>query len=495
MSLTLDSFFPSRALDGSRSFPADHPSIPEARWARRMIAAAAVLYFLMAWLRYFYFRAGVSDLGYFDQAVYLISRGKTPYVPTLGYRILADHGAYMIYPLALLYVIYPSVLWLFAVQAVALAGGGWFVWRLARQAGATPRWSLALCGAWLVYPAIVMPNLHDFHPEVMAVPALLGAVFYARDRRMVPFLFCLLVALGTKEVIALTVGATGLWLFFCKPERAYGAIAMALAATWFVIATKFVVPYVGQGHQLNGYRFLSYMGNTPGEILHTMLLHPLIPVRFALSKASAIYLFVLIGPVWWALRPGHLAPLIGALPCTAINILSSTEYLHNPFYHYSLAIAPGVFLAMISAVAVRKAWLERPWMVGAWIALVVAGGLAGRARQAVAQVEPDEPSRADREALIDRVGETGGVLSTHQLASHLMHREMVYYVFNPDDNEYGMQLPPPSSFDWVLLDFHEDSLKQTGAFGRNVLRQYQADPRFIQLVGSNGIYLLHRVVR
>jgi uncharacterized membrane protein len=495
MSQALDSPFPMPAHDSSRSFPADYPSIPEARWARRMIAAAAVIYFVMAWLRYAFFRAGVSDLGYFDQAVYLISRGKTPYVPTLGYAMLADHGAYMIYPLALLYVIYPSVLWLFATQAIALAGSGWFIWRLARQAGATPRWSLALCSAWLVYPAIVMPNLHDFHPEVLAVPALLGMVFYARDRRTLPFLLCLIVALGTKEVIALTAGAMGLWMFLGKRERGYGLAAMVLSAVWFFVATHLLIPFIGQGHQLNGYRLLDYMGNTPGEILRTMALHPLIPLRFALSKASALYLFVLIAPVWWALRPGHLAPLIGALPCVAINILSREEILHNPFYHYSLAIAPAVFLAMISAVAARRAWLERPWMVGAWLAMVVIGGIAARAHQAVAQESPDEPSRSQRQALIDMVGESGGVLSTHQLASHLMHREMVYYVFNPNDNEFTMRIPPPESFDWVLLDFHEDSLKQTGEFGRSILQQYQKDPKFIQLVGAKGLYLLHRVVK
>jgi uncharacterized membrane protein len=493
MSQALDSPFPTPAHDSSRSIPAD-PSIREARWVRRMIAVAAVIYFVMAWLRYAFFRAGVSDLGYFDQAVYLISRGKPPYIPTLGYAILADHGAYMIYPLALLYVIYPSVLWLFATQAIALAGGAWFIWRLARQAGATPRWSLALCGAWLVYPAVVMPNLHDFHPEVLAVPALLGMVYYARNRRTLPFLLCLIVALGTKEVIALTAGAMGLWLIFGKRERGYGVAAVVLSAVWFFVVTHLLIPFIGQGHQLNGYRFLSYMGNTPVAILRTMALHPLIPLRFALSKASALYLLVLIVPVWWALRPGHLAPLLGALPCAAINVLSSADMLHNPFYHYSLAIAPAIFLAMISAVAARRAWLRRPWMVGVWIAIVVVGGLAARAHRAVAQEPSDAPSRAQRQALIDMVGETGGVLSTHQLASHLMHREMVYYVYDPVE-EPGMHLPPPNSFEWVLLDFHEDSLQGTGEFGRSVLRQYQADPKFVQLAGANGMYLLHRVVK
>jgi uncharacterized membrane protein len=494
MSLISEPSVPFFTLPSHQSLPADNPSVSEARWARRLIAASSFIYFALAWVRYIFFRAGVSDLGYFDQAVYLISRGKPAFIPTLGFPILADHGAYMLYPLALLYVVYPSVLWLFATQALALAGSAWFVWRLSRQAGVSPQWALAVCGAWLVYPAVVMPNLHDFHPEVLAVPAILGAVLYARNRRPIPFLICLIVALGTKEVIALAIGAMGLWLLLSEKDRRYGLAAMVLSVVWFVAATRIIIPFVGQGHQLNGYRFFGYLGKTPGEILRTILLHPLIPLRFVLSKASAIYLIVLFAPVWWGLRPRHLHPLLGALPCIAINLLSQEDNLHNPFFHYSLAIAPFVFLAVISALAARGAWLSRPWMVGAWLGLVILGGAFFRGAHALAEQSPQEPSRAERQALIDMVGETGGVLSTHQLTSHLMHREMAYYVFDPA-YEPNMHLPPPSAFDWVLLDFHESSLIETGAFGREILRKYQANPKFIQLRGSEGLYLFHRIAK
>ena len=142
--------------------------------------------------------------------------------------------------------------------------------------------------------------------------------------------------------------------------------------------------------------------------------------------------------------------MLGALPCLTINLLSHEENLHSPFYHYSLAIAPFVFLAVISALATRSAWLSRPWMVGAWLALVILGGGLARGA-ALAQQTPDEPSRAERQALVDMVGDTGGVLSTHQLTSHLMHREMAYYVFDPA-GEPGMHFPrpaPSTGFYWI----------------------------------------------
>jgi hypothetical protein len=72
-----------------------------------------------------------------------------------------------------------------------------------------------------------------------------------------------------------------------------------------------------------------------------------------------------------------------------------------------------------------------------------------------------------------------------------MHRDMAWYVFDPAE-ELGPHLPPPGAFDWVLLDFHEPSLSHTGEFGREVLRQYQSDPNFVQLRGGNGLYLFQR---
>jgi len=494
MSLVSETRFPLFAAPEQHSLPADNPSVAEARWSRRIIGAASAAYFLLASLRYAFFRAGVLDLGYFDQGVYLISRGLPTFIPTLGYPIFADHGAYILYPLALLYVIYPSVLWLLAAQSLALAGSAWFLWRLARQAGVMPRWALIVCAAWLVYPAVVMSNLQDFHPEVLAVPALLGAVLYARDRQPIPFAICLVIALGTREVIALTVAAMGLWLFLSEKNRRYGLAALVISAVWFVVVTHILIPLVGQGHQFNGYRFFGYLGKTPGEILRTILLHPLTPLRFVLSKATAIYLAVLIAPVWWGLRPRHLTPLLGATPSIAINLLSQDGNLHNPFFHSSLAIAPFVFLAVISALAARGAWLPRLWMVGGWIALITIGGAAFRDSQARAETSSGETSRTERQALVDMVGDTGGVLSTFQLTSHLMHREMAYYVFNPADKP-DMHLPPPSAFDWVVLDFHEPSLIETGTFGRAILRQYQANPKFIQLQAGNGLYLFHRIAK
>jgi uncharacterized membrane protein len=78
------------------------------------ISISAVILFICSSLRHWLYKSTAFDLGWFDQALYLISTGQTPIVSFGGYHILGDHAAIIFYPLALFYWIYSDVHWLFA---------------------------------------------------------------------------------------------------------------------------------------------------------------------------------------------------------------------------------------------------------------------------------------------------------------------------------------------------------------------------------------------
>ncbi|MHC5730576.1 MAG: DUF2079 domain-containing protein, partial [Nostoc sp.] len=155
------------------------------------------------------FQSTAFDLGIFDQAVYLISQGEPPISSFMGFHILGDHAAWIFYPLALLYKIYPSLYWLFAVQAVALALGALPTWHLARQAGLKENQAIAIAFVYLLYPLVFNANLFDFHPEMIALPLLLTAVLAARLGQVGWFCLSIFLVLGCKEVLSLTVVGMG----------------------------------------------------------------------------------------------------------------------------------------------------------------------------------------------------------------------------------------------------------------------------------------------
>ena len=72
------------------------------------IVGATLIFFLAATIRHLLFQSNALDLGWFDQAIYLISQGQTPIISFRGFHILGDHASLIVYPLALFYKIFKS---------------------------------------------------------------------------------------------------------------------------------------------------------------------------------------------------------------------------------------------------------------------------------------------------------------------------------------------------------------------------------------------------
>lgn len=118
--------------------------IPKSIWL--VTGWSGTIFFLCSTARHLLYQSTAWDLGIYDQTLYLISQN-LPAIPTfLGFHILADHGAFIFYPLSLLYRLFPSVYWLFALQSTALALGVPLAWALAQQASLSRSlsWAIAL---------------------------------------------------------------------------------------------------------------------------------------------------------------------------------------------------------------------------------------------------------------------------------------------------------------------------------------------------------------
>ena len=326
-------------------------------WA---IAIAAIILFLSSSLRHALFQSTAFDLGIFDQAIYLIAQNQTPFSSLMQIHILGDHAAVIYYPLALLYKIYPDVHWLFLVQAVALSLGAWPSWSLARLAGLNPEQSRAIPFIYLLYPVVFNINLFDFHPEVIALPALLAAILAARLNKIIWFCSAVLLVLSCKAVLSLTVAATGLWLLLCEKKQRCGAIGLFLGIAWFAIASQKIIPFFS-GSEVAGVGRYSYLGKSVLEIALNLLLKPQLVLGRFLSFDTLKYLFILTLPVIWGLLPfsrkiglRYLTPLIPAIPTLAINILSDLPFQRSLAYQYSVPIIPFLLLAVISKEAERR---------------------------------------------------------------------------------------------------------------------------------------------
>ncbi|WP_293249683.1 MULTISPECIES: DUF2079 domain-containing protein [unclassified Microcoleus] len=505
-----------------------------------MIVITTIILFAASSARHALFHSTAYDLAIFDQAIYLISQNQTPFSSLMEINILGDHAAFIFYPLALLYKIYPDVHWLLFVQAFALALGAWPSWSLARQAGLDEPRAIAISAMYLLYPVVFNVNLFDFHPEVIAMPAILAAILAARLDKTLWFCAAILLILSCKAVLSLTVLMMGVWLFFFEKTRKCGLIAIFLGAAWFLIATQAIVPYFNQGKQHAGIGRYQYLGNSVLEIAINLILKPNLILGRLFSADTFGYLILLFFPVIWWLSPRHLSPLIGAFPMLVMNILSDIDAQRDLIHQYSVPIFPFVLTVVISTIADRQrrgnnfwknAWnylwnhrnlmpriwkpvskrisvktvkhiwmhrlsIRRSWRWGKLLfanvskllilwSLLSFLILAKYGYFGTIYLESLDTWQATRQA-INRVQTQGNVLTDNSLATHLAHRTTIKLLHQVAK---GQNL---NKFEYVLLNMRHP-WHDTAATAARVVTQLKKSPEFKISYQQDDVWLFQKV--
>jgi len=449
-----------------------------------MIVISALILFGCSSLRHELFQSTALDLGMFDQGVYLISQGKPPISSFTNYHILGDHAAWIWYPLALLYKIYPSVYWLFAVQAIALALGALPTWYLARQAGLKESQALTISTVYLLYPLVFNVNLFDFHPEVIAVPALLSAVLAMRNKQIVWFCFSILLVLGCKAVLALTVIGLGIWLLW--EQRLYGAIAIISGVVWYAIANKIIIPLIG-GDAATVERYIfryKYLGNSFPELIHNLFFQPDLVFGKVLSWDNFTYLILLFIPIIWGISWQGMMPLIAAVPCIMLNLLADYQPQKDLIHQYSLPVLAFLVLSVIASMSLGKGLLQNKrmiilWSMVAFLSLAKFTYFGGKylqsldtwqaTRQAIAQIQPDK-----------------SVLTTDEIAPHLTHRPLIKLIATPAA-QINLNI-----FDYVLLNLRHPGLSSNPKFDQDLLSTLKVNQDFQLQFQRDDVFLFQK---
>ncbi len=448
-----------------------------------MIGATALILFLSSSLRHALFNSTGWDLGIYDQVVYLISQGKQPFSSFLQMHHLGNHAAWSVYALALLYKIYPSVYWLLLVQAVALSLGALPIWHLARLAGLREGQALAMSAVYLLYPVVYNTNLFDFHPEVMGVPVLIGAILAACLGRVLWFTLAILFVLGCKAVLSLTVTAVGFWLLVFEKKRVCGAIALIAGIGWFIIVTQLVIPGFS-GEEAAAVSRYSYLGDSVLEIVKNLFLKPGPIFKVVFSLDNLKYLILLFAPVIWGLSPQTLTPLVPAVPALALNLLADYQPQKDIVAQYSLPIVPFLVLAVIATLADGRGWLRKPRWIVLW-SLIFFLGLARWSYFFTKYLPTIDTWQATREA-IALIQTQGGVYTTNEIAPHLSERPLIERTVTTEPHDL-------TKFDYVLLNKRHPGTNSSKEFAAQLVEQLQRMPQFKLRYQRDDVYLFQKV--
>lgn len=359
--------------------------------------------------------AGGLDLGLFDQAVWLLSRGRSPDVTFLDGNIFADHVSPVLLLFAPLYRIVASPVWLLIAQAAALGATVVPMRRVARSVGA-PTWLATV--ATIGSAPLLAAGVFDFHPLAMTAPGVA---------------WMLAGTLEDDERIALLALS---WVFLCRADAAFVAVGIALLATrhlrWRLLILGaagaligLLTPHLFGEPRQTFDRYYDDLGDSPVDAL----LHPWRVFAAIADSSFWATLVIWLLPVFFltVIRPRWLLVLlVGGSPL----LLSSWPGVSQPWFHNGALMAPIAIGGALAAIAGIRRDLLRPvtgaLLAGCAAALLTQSPLAPRAPAAVHIRTVLEPNGRNIDDTLALIPDDASVATVNQLAPPLAHRDEIY---------------------------------------------------------------------
>jgi uncharacterized membrane protein len=372
------------------------------------------------------------DLGIFDQAVWLISQGQTPFVTVRGLHILADHFSLLLYLLAPLYWLWCSPKMLLLTQTVALALGALPLYALARDRTTSAPVALLFALVYLLYPTLQWSNTCEFHPDTFATPFLLGAFYCLTQRRWGWYFVTLILTALTKETAGITILCLGIYALFV--HRRVGWLTMALGALAFVIAVETVRGFNDGTPSPYMWLYARY-GDSPLAIVWYVLTHPISVAGDLNNEAHGEYFLQLLGPVMFLPLAAPEVFLI-ASPALMSNLLSGRPSMHDIESYYTALIIPFILAAAVIGYD-RLQQRGGPFVRSALLANLVLWSLAGTLwgplwRDSQTLYSTLTPAgAAEARSLLASIPREASVSAQMALVPQLSHRAHIYTFPNP----------------------------------------------------------------
>ncbi|MCA9518216.1 MAG: DUF2079 domain-containing protein [Myxococcales bacterium] len=411
--------------------------------------------------------SSLIDLGLFYE-IYDHPGGELLYAPTIGMSFLGEHFSPVLVLLTPLMTIFPSPVTLLAVQAVAVALGGWFLYLFARDRTGSATVAGVIMLGYLLSPWVQAAAFYDFHMDMLEPPMLFGLAL-ALSRRSVRWTWVSAVLLWcTKEDAFLYTTVLALWAAVALRARRLAALVVVVGLAQAAVVLGVVLPamrppydprYFSTTGATTGYAFLgrySHLGGSLGAMVGKLAGDPLYVVDHLMSGARLTNLLGLV------LSFGGLALCSWAglwLLLPTLEMLLANPGPMSGFQFYYGAVA--FMFAPLAAVEGARRLLggEGPRFLGApgprrvafGLGLVLLALLGWHPTSFLASHNTYKPvtytsHQAQAEVLMARIPEGARVSATGYQAVHLQPgRDVRMFPYGLDDADYVLvdtQRPP-----------------------------------------------------
>ncbi len=412
------------------------------------ILAYIVYFSTITFLKQANFITAHYDLGIMDQVVWNTAHGHFfQMTQPDGIKTVSrffTHADIFLVLLAPLYWIYSSPYILLFVQVLVVALGAIPLYLLGKNVIKSRVLALVIAISYLLFSPLQWAVLFDFHAVTLACPFILFAFYYLHSKKYWPFVIFGLLALSTKETIALLGITIGLYILASQKNWKLGSLVILLSGTWFYLLLFHIMPGDrphNTAHFAIGY--YSQYGHTPKEVVKTILTKPTVWLPDILNLTGLKYLLMFVLPTGLL---ALLSPIILlALPSFLINLLSNNPLMHTIYFQYTAAITPFIFISFVFGLNRFKdivlGWNNKrkilkatdvKLLISAYILVFVAGSmclfspLPGFPKSNLSDFNHKLAGAPYLNNLARTIPVTARVSATNKLSPHFSEREHIY---------------------------------------------------------------------
>ncbi len=316
------------------------------RWLPILVGGGLAL--VLSWLSLARFNSldSGSDLAGYTQAVWLLGERLRPEATLFGsgVHLLELHWSFVLYPLVALARLLGTARALLIAQSVAIGMGVVPLWFLARRvANLRVAASLALIVAYALHPSIHALGTDDFHPEALALPALIAVAYFGASKNWIGYWITIVVVLACRADLGIALALWG-FVLLGDGERRAGLWTLGVGSVWSLGLLLVVQPIVSEqsSSQYGAY------GDSLGEVFVNVGTGPIAFVQDLVAARNVALVVALLAPTIFLplLSLRHLLP---ALPLGALYLVTDVDNA-GAFAERTALLLAFVFIAAAHAL-------------------------------------------------------------------------------------------------------------------------------------------------
>ena len=425
-----------------------------------------VLFSLHSLLNHWNFSTHAWDLGIYDQQTWLYSHFQSIFNTVRGLNLLSDHFGLILYPIGLIYLIYPHAETLLIIQALLVVLSAYPLYLISKKKLNNNLISWVIIIAYLSSIGIRSAIDFDFHLATIAVFFYAYFVYFWLEKKYWWSIAFAFLAVLTKEDMPIYIGFTALGLMInsCqKKDEVKNNFKLLILSLMSFLAIYKIMPVLSFSSFKQNYFDYHYLGNSYIDVIYNTIKFPISTMQKIwdsfINNLVKVNTFKTYFGSFWYLPFFSPDILIFSVPFLLTKFVSDRDVLWTLSAQYGvigmfiLSLATIYTIARLSALITNKKY--RNIIVIVWsIFFLIYTRYINFYQAKTTFWDGISPSRwktindySGINQAINLIPKKASVVTQNNIVPHLTNRKSIYLLQCPFCNA-----PSNRIYNYVLLD-------------------------------------------